>query len=95
MAEVGPEDDSHRKVHENKLSELKNFFHKDSLTVKYLPWDKHNVHMNINEKGNGIYFYRRYKSPIFTPVYIDPDSIEDCEILKSEFKMFDERAYEK
>jgi hypothetical protein len=95
IAEIGPKDDSHTKVQKKKLGQLKSFFPADSLTVKYLPWDEHNVHMTINEKGSGIYFHRKYKSPIFTPIYIGEKNEKDCRILKDEFSIFNNRARDK
>lgn len=93
LADIQPkDDDSHRKLQEDKLKELLGFF-QNSLEVKYLPWDKHNVHMTINEQGSGIYFYRKYKSPVFTPVYIAKENERDCRILRDEFDMYYKEAH--
>ncbi|MBE0478015.1 hypothetical protein IBX65_02695 [Candidatus Aerophobetes bacterium] len=94
LAEVGPEDDSHSKVQKEKHKELKKFFSANSLVVKYLPWDEHSVHMTIDEEGSGIYFHRKYKSPIFTPILVSRGNKKDCEILKAEFKLFNQKARE-
>lgn len=85
-------DDSHLKHQKDKLKELQRFLG-DLLTVRYLPWDKHNVHMTINENGSGIYFYRKYKSPVFTPIFVAKENKKDCLILKDEFKLYKSESY--
>jgi hypothetical protein len=92
VAHWSVEDEKYAALHSDKVKRWAELFTLEggSMEILRLPWERHDVHMTVNESGQGVYFRRRYSATSFVPVYISDR--RDCDVLKAQFNWFHREA---